>query len=153
MKLIGAFIFVLGLLFFNTSVTALEQKEKNKSDFAKQDNKVSNNASYSFYDYWMERRFGEGETGVTLSDCVIQTENSISKRVKKVVMEELNKKETEVTLTSRFIEDLKANELDTVELLFGMEYEFKLHIPGRDVEKIFTVQEFISYINTRLCKP
>ncbi|HWN92422.1 MAG TPA: acyl carrier protein, partial [Verrucomicrobiae bacterium] len=47
---------------------------------------------------------------------------------------------------AKFIEDLGADSLDTVELVMAFEEEFDLEIPDEDAEKITTVGDAISYI-------
>jgi acyl carrier protein len=72
--------------------------------------------------------------------------SSIEERVKKVVCEQLGVKEEEAKGTSRFVEDLGADSLDTVELVMALEEEFETEIPDEDAEKLTTVQESIDYI-------
>jgi acyl carrier protein len=62
-------------------------------------------------------------------------------RVKKVVVEQLDVSEDEVTPDASFVEDLGADSLDVVELVMGLEEEFDVEIPDEDAEKITTVQE------------
>jgi len=76
--------------------------------------------------------------------------SSIEERVKKVVIEQLGVKEDEVKGTSRFVEDLGADSLDTVELVMALEEEFETEIPDEDAEKLTTVQESIDYIIAHL---
>jgi acyl carrier protein len=75
-------------------------------------------------------------------------ENHMStfERVKKVVVDQLDVSEDEVTPNASFIEDLGADSLDVVELIMGLEEEFDVEIPDEDAEKIATVQDAISYI-------
>jgi acyl carrier protein len=67
-------------------------------------------------------------------------------RVKKVVMEQLNVEESEVTAEASFTQDLGADSLDTVELVMALETEFDAEIPDEDAEKITTVQQAVDYI-------
>ncbi len=76
--------------------------------------------------------------------------SSIEERVKKVVIEQLGAKEDDVKGTSRFVEDLGADSLDTVELVMALEEEFETEIPDEDAEKLTTVQESIDYIIAHL---
>ena len=51
-------------------------------------------------------------------------------------------------LKAKFIDDLGADSLDTVELIMQFEEEFEIEIPDEDAEKIMSVgQKFIDYIN------
>lgn len=72
--------------------------------------------------------------------------SSIEERVKKVVCEQLGVKEDEAKGTARFVEDLGADSLDTVELVMALEEEFETEIPDEDAEKLTTVQEAIDYV-------
>ena len=57
-------------------------------------------------------------------------------RVKKVVVDQLEVSEEEVTPTASFVDDLGADSLDVVELVMGLEEEFDIEIPDEDAEKI-----------------
>ena len=70
-------------------------------------------------------------------------------RVKKVVVEQLEVAEDEVTPQASFIDDLGADSLDVVELVMGLEEEFDVEIPDEDAEKITTVQEAVDYIDEK----
>ncbi len=74
-------------------------------------------------------------------------------RVKKVVVEQLDVSEDEVTPSASFVEDLGADSLDVVELVMGLEEEFDIEIPDEDAEKIATVQDAISYIESKSGEP
>jgi acyl carrier protein len=76
--------------------------------------------------------------------------SSIVDRVVKIVAEQLNVKEDEVTLDASFVEDLGADSLDTVELVMALEEEFDTEIPDDEAEKITTVQLAVDYINANL---
>lgn len=70
-------------------------------------------------------------------------------RVKKVVVEQLDVNEEEVTPTASFVDDLGADSLDVVELVMGLEEEFDVEIPDEDAEKIGTVADAVSYIEEK----
>jgi acyl carrier protein len=74
------------------------------------------------------------------------TTKSIEERVKEIICEQLGVEEGEVTPAAKFIEDLGADSLDTVELVMAFEEEFDLEIPDEDAEKITTVGDAIQYI-------
>jgi acyl carrier protein len=71
---------------------------------------------------------------------------SVEERVKKIVIDQLGVEENQVTKEAKFIEDLGADSLDTVELVMALEEEFKLEIPDDEAEKITTVGQAIEYI-------
>jgi acyl carrier protein len=70
-------------------------------------------------------------------------------RVKKVVVEQLEVSEEEVTPTASFVDDLGADSLDVVELVMALEEEFDIEIPDEDAEKIATVGDAIKYIEDK----
>ena len=70
-------------------------------------------------------------------------------RVKKVVVEQLEVSEDEVTPEASFVDDLGADSLDTVELIMAFEEEFDLEIPDEDAEKIATVADAVNYIESK----
>ena len=47
---------------------------------------------------------------------------------------------------SRLIEDLKADSLDVVTIVMGMETEFGIEIPDEDLTKLKTVADAMRYI-------
>ncbi len=75
---------------------------------------------------------------------------SIEETVRKIVAEQLGVDEEKVVPEARFIEDLGADSLDTVELVMALEEEFDQEIPDEDAEKIRTVQDAIDYIKQKL---
>lgn len=70
-------------------------------------------------------------------------------RVKKVVVEQLDVNEDEVSSTASFVDDLGADSLDVVELVMGLEEEFDVEIPDEDAEKISTVADAVAYIDEK----
>jgi acyl carrier protein len=70
----------------------------------------------------------------------------VEERVKEIIAEQLDVDEDEVNPDKKFIEDLGADSLDTVELVMAFEEEFGLEIPDEDAEKIVTVGDAIQYI-------
>ncbi len=70
----------------------------------------------------------------------------VEERVKEIICEQLGVEEDDVTPNAKFIEDLGADSLDTVELVMAFEEEFDLEIPDEDAEKIVTVGDAINYI-------
>ncbi len=78
--------------------------------------------------------------------------STIEERVKKIVVEHLGVKEDEISNDASFVEDLGADSLDTVELVMALEEEFETEIPDDKAEKITTIQEAISYIESTSSK-
>lgn len=76
--------------------------------------------------------------------------SSIEERVKKIVIEQLEVSEEQVTNDASFVEDLGADSLDTVELVMALEEEFECEIPDETAEKITSVQQAVDYINEQI---
>ena len=75
--------------------------------------------------------------------------DKIEQKVIEMVAEKLNKDKWIITTDSRFIEDLKADSLDTVELMMAIEVEYGIEIPDDEATKIKTVSDVIKYIKER----
>jgi len=71
---------------------------------------------------------------------------TLEEKVKKIIIDQLGVDEAEVTPEAKFIDDLGADSLDTVELVMALEEEFGIEIPDEDAEKIATVQNAVAYI-------
>ncbi|MDX2041127.1 MAG: acyl carrier protein [Acidobacteriota bacterium] len=72
--------------------------------------------------------------------------DSIVEKVKQIIVDELGVDEAEVTDNARFIDDLGADSLDTVELVMRFEEEFGIEIPDEEAEKIQSVGDAFRYI-------
>lgn len=92
---------------------------------------------------WLTVAFGGvvvlGATGVAQA-------STITDRVRSIVMSLLGATVSEVSYESKFIEDLGADSLDTVELIMEIELEFGVTIPDEEADAIETVGQMISYI-------
>ena len=71
-------------------------------------------------------------------------------RIKEIIIDKLGIEESKITTEARFIEDLGADSLDTVELIMQFEEEFDIEISDEDAEKLNTVGSSIDYINEKL---
>jgi acyl carrier protein len=77
---------------------------------------------------------------------------SVEQKVKEIIVEQLGVEESQVTDTAKFVEDLGADSLDTVELVMALEEEFSLEIPDTEAEKIRSVGDAINYIKANAKK-
>ena len=71
------------------------------------------------------------------------SDKPVEERVKAIIVEQLGVEENDVVPAAKFIEDLGADSLDTVELVMAFEEEFDIEIPDEDAEKITTVGDAI----------
>ena len=70
----------------------------------------------------------------------------IDQRVRDIIVEQLGVKPDQVTPEAKFIEDLGADSLDTVELIMALEEEFGIEVPDEQAEKLQNVGDVIKYI-------
>lgn len=70
-------------------------------------------------------------------------------KVRGIVSEQLGVPIEEVKAESSFVDDLKADSLDVVELVMEFEDEFGITIPDDDYDKIKTVGDAITYIDEK----
>ena len=73
-------------------------------------------------------------------------EKSVEQRVKNIIVEQLGVNADQVMPEAKFIEDLGADSLDTVELVMALEEEFNQEIPDEEAEKLQSVGDVIKYI-------
>ena len=76
---------------------------------------------------------------------------SVFERVRKICCEQLGVEQDQVTLEARFVDDLKADSLDLVELVMSMEEEFAqggktLEITDEEAEKLATVADVVEFL-------
>lgn len=65
-------------------------------------------------------------------------------------MEVLLVKETEVLLEASLTDDLGADSLDYIALLQALEEEFNIQIPDEDGQKLKTIDEAVTYIESKV---
>ncbi|WP_379967197.1 acyl carrier protein [Ectobacillus sp. sgz5001026] len=75
---------------------------------------------------------------------------TVLERVTKIIVDRLDADESKVIPSASFKEDLGADSLDVVELVMQFEDEFELEISDEDAEKIATVGDAVSYIESHL---
>jgi acyl carrier protein len=68
-------------------------------------------------------------------------------RVREIIMEQLEVEAHQVTEEAKFIEDLGADSLATIELVMALEEEFDIEIPDEDADKIKTVRDAVEYLD------
>jgi len=74
----------------------------------------------------------------------------VFEKVREIIVERLKVDPAEVTPDAAFVEDLRADSLDIVEMVMKLEETFDISIPDEDVEKIRTVGDAVAYIERRL---
>ncbi len=74
------------------------------------------------------------------------SDKPIEQRVKDIIVEQLGVKPEQVVPTAKFIEDLGADSLDTVELVMALEEEFGIEVPDDQAEKLQSVGDVLKYV-------
>jgi len=75
--------------------------------------------------------------------------DNVESKVKEIIVSKLGVEDSQVTPNASFTNDLGADSLDTVELVMEFEKAFNLQIPDEDAEKIQSVGDAITYINSK----
>ena len=75
--------------------------------------------------------------------------NNTLEKVKEIIVDKLGVDVNKITLEAKFIDDLGADSLDTVELIMQFEEEFEIEIPDDDAEKILSVNQAVAYIDNK----
>ena len=71
-------------------------------------------------------------------------------KVKEIIIDKLGVEDSKITMEAKFIDDLGADSLDTVELIMQFEEEFNIEIPDEDAEELLSVGQAVDYISTKL---
>ena len=71
-------------------------------------------------------------------------------KVKEIIIDKLSVDEGKITMDAKFIDDLGADSLDTVELIMQFEEEFGIEIPDEEAESLLSVGQAVDYINKKL---
>lgn len=74
--------------------------------------------------------------------------NDTEKRVRDIIVDLLGVDPEQVVLEARFREDLEADSLDLVELIMAFEEEFEGEISDEEAQKITTVAEAVTYLDS-----
>jgi len=77
------------------------------------------------------------------------SDKSIEARVKDIIVDQLGVNADQVTQEAKFVEDLGADSLDTVELVMAFEEEFDIEVPDEEAEKLQSVGDVVTYITSQ----
>ena len=78
------------------------------------------------------------------------SDNETFEQLKRLIMELLEVKESEVVPEASFADDFNADSLDFIELITAVEDTFKIEIPDEDAENLQTVQDALDYIESKI---
>ena len=71
-------------------------------------------------------------------------------KLKEIIIDKLGVEASKITIEAKFIDDLGADSLDTVELIMQFEEEFSIEIPDEDAENLLSVGQAIEYISKKI---
>ena len=74
------------------------------------------------------------------------SKKEIFEKVQGIVATELEVDKEQIVMGARYIEDLGADSLDTVELVMALEDEFGTSIPDDEAEKLTSIESTVNYI-------
>jgi acyl carrier protein len=78
--------------------------------------------------------------------------SEIAEQIVPIIAEKLGVNPSEVTMDASFTNDLGADSLDTVELIFDFEKTFGIEIPEEEAEGIVTVGDAVAYVEKALAE-
>ncbi len=74
--------------------------------------------------------------------------NVLFEKVQSIIAEKLAIDKDSVKMSSSFVNDLKADSMDILDLVSGFEEEFNISIPDEKGRTFETVQEAVDYLST-----
>lgn len=69
--------------------------------------------------------------------------------MRKMIAQQLNCEESEITADTSFKDDLGADSLDLFELVMALEDEYSVEIPADDLQKLATVGDVMKYLKSK----
>lgn len=76
--------------------------------------------------------------------------SDVFNQIKAIIVDVLKVDDSEVSMETRFIEDLKADSMDQFFLIDGFSEKFDLEIPDENARQIKTVGDAVTYIEANL---
>ncbi len=76
----------------------------------------------------------------------------VEKKVNAILIEKLGVPDSQITPDASFVKDLGIDSLDYAELVMEFEQSFDIKIPDDDAEKMQTIGQAVSYIQSKLKK-
>ena len=71
-------------------------------------------------------------------------------KIKEIIIDKLGIDDGKITMDAKFIDDLGADSLDTVELIMQFEEEFNIEIPDTEAEGLLSVGQAVDYITNKV---
>ena len=93
---------------------------------------------------------------VDAAQAAVQLERRIHmeilEKITKILCEQLDLDEEQVTESAEVIGDLGADSLDIVDLVMTLEEEFDTEIPAEDLEELKTVGDIVKYVEEHVAQ-
>ena len=93
---------------------------------------------------------------VDAAQAAVQLERRIHmeilEKITKILCEQLDLDEEQVTESAEVIGDLGADSLDIVDLVMTLEDEFDTEIPDEDIEELKTVGDIVKYVEEHVAQ-
>ena len=70
-------------------------------------------------------------------------------KLQEIISDVLNVEAQEITMESKFVDDLGADSLDIFQIIMGIEEDFDIEIDNEEAEKITTVQDAVDQIQKK----
>lgn len=77
------------------------------------------------------------------------SEAEVFEKVKEIIIDHLGADEADVKMEASLVDDLKADSLDTVEMIMSLEEEFQIDIEDSEAESLKTVGDAVRFIAER----
>jgi len=71
-------------------------------------------------------------------------------KIQKIISEVLSVEPEDITMETKFVDDLGADSLDVFQIIMGIEEEFDVEIANEDAENIVTVSDAVEQIKNAL---
>ncbi len=71
-------------------------------------------------------------------------------KIKEIIIDKIGINDAKITMEAKFIDDLGADSLDTVELIMQFEEEFGIEIPDEEAQDLLSVGQAVDYITNKL---
>jgi acyl carrier protein len=75
---------------------------------------------------------------------------NVQQKITAILVEKLGIAESEITPNANFVKDLGIDSLDYAELVMDFEQTFSIKIPDDDAEKMQTISQAVTYIESKL---
>ena len=77
---------------------------------------------------------------------------NVNQKITAILVDKLGIAESEITPNANFVKDLGIDSLDYAELVMDFEQTFSIKIPDDDAEKMQTINQAVTYIESKLKK-